>query len=69
MMAMPVTWFSMDNISYDETRDVNAHIDYKIRAGGGPFVEHLSRLPGYPEGIYKDFESDGVIELEDDNHS
>ena len=62
-----VSGFQLDNISYDETRYLNAHIDYKLRAGGGPFVEHLSRLPGYPEGIYKDFESDGVINLEDDS--
>jgi murein DD-endopeptidase MepM/ murein hydrolase activator NlpD len=65
--GVAVSGFQLDNISYDETRYVNAHIDHKLRAGGGPFVEHLSRLPGYPEGIYKDFESDGVINLEDDN--
>jgi len=65
--GVAVSGFQLDNISYDETRYVNAHIDYKLRAGGGPFVEHLSRLPGYPEGIYKDFESDGIINLEDDS--
>jgi hypothetical protein len=65
--GVPVSGFQLDNISYDETRYVNAHIDHKLRAGGGPFVEHLSRLPGYPEGIYKDFESDGIINLEDDS--
>ncbi len=55
----------LDSITYDETRYVNAHIDYKTRAAGGPFIEHLSRLPGYPQGIYKDFNSDGVIYLKD----
>ena len=30
-------------------------------------IEHLSRLPGYPQGVYKDFNGDGVIELTDDN--
>ncbi|MEO8416861.1 MAG: M23 family metallopeptidase, partial [Ginsengibacter sp.] len=62
-----VVGFQIDSISYDETRYVNAHIDYKTRAAGGPFIEHLSRLPGYPEGVYKDFSGDGVIELTDDN--
>src|SRR5664279_5712568 len=62
-----VVGFQIDSISYDETRYVNAHIDYKTRAAGGPFIEHLSRLPGYPEGIYKDFSGDGVIELADDS--
>ncbi len=61
-----VVGLQIDSITYDETRYVNAHIDYKTRAAGGPFIEHLSRLPGYPEGVYKDFSGDGVIELTDD---
>ena len=65
--GVAVSGFQLDNISYDETRYLNAHIDYKLRAGGGPFVEHLSRLPGYPEGVYKDFENDGIINLENDS--
>ena len=62
-----IVGFQIDSITYDETRYLNAHIDYKTRASGGPFIEHLSRLPGYPEGLYKDFSGDGVIELADDN--
>ncbi len=62
-----ISGFQIDNISYDETRYLNAHIDYKLKAGGGPYVEHLSRLPGYPEGVYKDFKPGGVINLEDDS--
>jgi murein DD-endopeptidase MepM/ murein hydrolase activator NlpD len=62
-----VSGFEIDSISYDETRYVNAHIDYKTRAAGGPYIEHLSRLPGYPEGVYKDFSGDGVIELIDES--
>jgi hypothetical protein len=65
--GMAMSGFQLDNISYDETRYLNAHIDHKLKAGGGPYVEHLSRLPGYPEGVYKDFESDGIIYLEDDS--
>ncbi len=63
----PVVGFQLDSISYNETRYENAHIDYKLRASGGPFVEHLSRLPGYPQGVYKDISSDGVIALEDES--
>ena len=62
----PIVGLQIDSITYDETRYVNAHIDYKTRAAGGPYIEHLSRLPGYPEGIYKDFSGDGVIELFDE---
>ena len=61
----PVVGFQIDSISYDETRYVNAHIDYKLRASGGPFIEHLSRLPGYPQGVYKDFSGNGVLEIDD----
>ena len=63
----PIIGFEMDSITYDETRDVNAHIDYKLRSSGGPFVQHLSRLPGYTHGIYKTTNGDGVIFLEDDS--
>lgn len=62
-----VSGFEMDGISYDETRYLNAHIDYRTRSGGGPYLEHVSRLPGYWEGIYKDGESDGVIIVEGDS--
>jgi hypothetical protein len=62
-----VAGFEIDSITYDETRYVNAHIDYKTKAEGGPFIEHLSRLPGYPQGVYRDFSGDGVIELTDDS--
>ena len=63
----PVLGFQLDSISYDETRYLNAHIDYKLRTGGGPFVQHLSRLPGYPQAVYKEGSGDGVINLEDDS--
>ena len=66
MDGIPLSGFQLDSISYDETRYMNAHIDYKTRAAGGPYIQHLSRLPGYPESVYKDFNGDGVIHLEDD---
>lgn len=63
----PVTGFQLDSIGYDETRYLNAHIDYKLRSSGGSYVQHLSRLPGYPQGVYKDVSGDGVIDIEDGN--
>lgn len=64
-----ISGFEMDSISYDETRYLNAHIDYKTRINGGPFLEHLSKLPGYTDGIYKTADgNDGVIDLEDENN-
>ncbi len=61
----PVTGFQLDSISYDETRYMNAHVDYKLRSTGGSWVQHLSRLPGYQQGVYKDISGDGVIDIED----
>jgi len=59
--------FQMDSISYDETRFLNAHIDYRLRSNGGPYVQHLSRLPGYTNGIYRPVSGDGVILLNNDS--
>ena len=61
----PVVGFRLDNFSYDETRYVNANIDYKTKFSGGAYIQHLSRLPGNPQGIYKDFSGDGIIDLSD----
>jgi murein DD-endopeptidase MepM/ murein hydrolase activator NlpD len=63
----PVAGFQLDGIGYDETRYLNAHIDYKLRGTGGPYVQHLSRLPGYPPPPYKDFSGNGVLVIEDDS--
>ncbi len=61
-----IVGFEMDNISYDETRYLNAHIDYRTRGSGGPWLQHLSKLPGYNDGIYKTSPgNDGTIFLED----
>ncbi|MEO7523821.1 MAG: M23 family metallopeptidase, partial [Ferruginibacter sp.] len=57
--------FEMNNISYDETRYLNAHIDYKTKSIGGPYLQHLSRLSGYNNGIYKSLDgSDGVVSVQ-----
>lgn len=55
--------FIMDKISYDETRYLNAHIDYKTKATGGPYLQHLSELPGYNRSIYHAGKGDGIIDL------
>ncbi|WP_157986357.1 M23 family metallopeptidase [Chitinophaga alhagiae] len=57
--------FQLDNIGYDETRYLNAHIDYKMKKGGGPYVQLLFALPGNQLGIYKEMIGDGTIDLSD----
>jgi murein DD-endopeptidase MepM/ murein hydrolase activator NlpD len=59
----PVIGFQMNNISYLETRYLNAHIDFKLRASGGPYLQHLSKLPGNHDVIYTSNGSDGVLQL------
>ena len=50
----PIIGFQLDHISYDDTRNINAHIDYKTRLMGGPFLQQLFFLPGYPfPSIYR----------------
>ncbi|HEV9036683.1 MAG TPA: hypothetical protein VGQ51_08685, partial [Puia sp.] len=44
----PVIGFQLDHISYDYTRNINAHIDYKTKETGGPYLQQLFFLQGYP---------------------
>ena len=64
---VPVVGFQLDSIGYDETRYLNAHIDYKYKSSGGSYIEHISKLPGYNNSIYKTGKSDGVIFIDDDS--
>jgi hypothetical protein len=61
--GLPVSGFEMDSISYDETRYLNAHIDYRTKSRGGPYLQHLSNLPGHSNGIYKTNADKGVVSL------
>lgn len=61
----PVINFILDSIGYDKTRYLNAHIDYKYHFNGGPFFQHLSRLPGEHSGVYHPLSGDGTIDLPD----
>jgi murein DD-endopeptidase MepM/ murein hydrolase activator NlpD len=61
----PVSGFQLDGIDYLQTRYLNAHIDHKIKAGGGSYVQHLSPLPGDRLPIYKKWNNDGLIHLID----
>jgi murein DD-endopeptidase MepM/ murein hydrolase activator NlpD len=63
----PVIEFVLDSIDYNETKYVNAHIDYRYRENGGAFLQHLSRMPGDHGPVYKPVDADGIIELNDNN--
>jgi murein DD-endopeptidase MepM/ murein hydrolase activator NlpD len=57
--------FQMNNISYLNTRGLNAHIDYKTKYTRGPYLQQLFQLPGYLHSIYIPGTSNGLIELEE----
>jgi len=57
--------FQLDNIGYDATRYLNAHIDYRVKKGGGPYYQLLFSLPGNQLDIYHDLKGDGTIDLQD----
>ncbi|NIG52015.1 M23 family metallopeptidase [Chitinophaga sp. Cy-1792] len=57
--------FELDNIGYDETRYLNAHIDYKVKKADGPYLQLMFSLPGNELDIYHDFDGDGTIDISD----
>ncbi len=57
--------FQMDRISYNDTRGINAHIDYPTRERGGPWYQLLFKMPGYKHSIYRESTPGGIIHLED----
>ena len=61
----PVSSFTHDNIGYDETRYINAQIDFPYDAKGGSSLQHLSPLPGATGVPYNTYGGDGIIYLED----
>ncbi|MGZ5221087.1 MAG: M23 family metallopeptidase, partial [Chitinophagaceae bacterium] len=63
----PVAGFEIDSISYDETGYMNAHIDFRYKYNGGPYLQHLSQLPGDYGPAYKQYSGDGTIYLSDTN--
>jgi murein DD-endopeptidase MepM/ murein hydrolase activator NlpD len=60
-----ISRFEIDSISYAETRYFNAHIDFRLRSIGGPWVQHLSPLPGYENYIYKTDKRKGIVVFSD----
>ncbi|HEX3080280.1 MAG TPA: M23 family metallopeptidase, partial [Puia sp.] len=61
----PVSGFRMDQISYNDTRGINAHIDFPTHERGGPYYQLLFRMPGYNHSIYHESKPGGYLHLED----
>lgn len=61
----PVAGFRLDGISYDETRYLNAHIDYKTKMSGGSYIQFLMPLAGDKLAVYPFSRPGAYIELKD----
>ena len=57
--------FRMNNISYNDTRYLNAHIDYRYKTLHGSYLQHLSELPGFLNSIYNNGSGKGVVDISD----
>lgn len=55
--------FSMDEISFDETRYINAHMDYFERETKKSYYNRCFKLPGNNLSIYHNDEWDGVVKI------
>ncbi len=56
--------FRFDRYSFDETRYLNAHADYREQCGAGGWYHRLFRLPGNNLSIYRPAINDGRVRLE-----
>jgi hypothetical protein len=61
----PQLLFILDSMNYAESDYINAHVDKKYRNSGGPYVQHLSKLPGFRGRVYEELDGNGIIELKD----
>lgn len=66
MDGEPVSQFILDDIGYDETRYINAQIDYPYKIKGNALLQHISPLPGATSVAYTVFNKDGLIHINDD---
>jgi hypothetical protein len=64
--GLPDISFLMDSIHYEDTRYMNAHIDYKTATTRSNWIHQLFQLPGYyPNSIYRTDNGTGTIDLSD----
>ncbi len=56
--------FRLDDFPYDDSRYMNAAIDFKTKYSGGSYIQHLSVLPANKSSIYYPLQ-DGSIHIAD----
>ena len=58
--------FNMDKISFDETRYINAHLDYEEQVNNKRYFNRCFRMPGNKLSIYQSNKYNGVIQINED---
>ncbi|MEM6696928.1 MAG: M23 family metallopeptidase [Bacteroidota bacterium] len=61
--------FRMERFSFDETRYINAHLDYEDRVTKKSYFNRCYRLPGNQLESYEDMIQDGMLNLVDNRSS
>jgi len=61
----PISAFELDNISYNDTRYINAQLDYAYKTKRGSSLQHITPLPGAQDVVYNLFGGDGLVHLND----
>ena len=61
-----ISTLAHNDISYDETRYINAQLDFPYQARGGADLQHLSPLPGARSVAYELGNEDGYVQLNDE---
>lgn len=67
MDGQPVSGFALDDISYNDTRYINAQLDLPYKTRGGGALQHITPLPGAQDIGYYLSEKDGLIYLKDES--
>jgi Peptidase family M23 len=57
--------FRINRVGYDQTRYLNADIDYRTKLSGGPYLQYLFPLPGDKLDIYPYSQPGSCINLKD----
>ncbi|MFV0607201.1 MAG: M23 family metallopeptidase, partial [Niabella sp.] len=60
-----ISSFYIDSIGYDDTRYMNCQVDYKMKADGGSWVQHVQKLSGDHSGVYYDLGKKAIIKIDD----
>lgn len=61
----PVSDFVIDSVDYNESRYINAQLDYPYKARGGANLQHITPLPGATGVVYHTYSQGGIIYLPD----